>query len=329
MRTLKLYSLLACAATTLTPLLAAGQILPPGASVERLATGYSFTEGPVYDGKGNLFFTDVQRSQIIRYDDATGTTELVDGSSGGANGLFFDHNAQIVSMDGNRRQVSRRAADDISMVEEVLATEWNGNRFNSTNDLVVAQDGGIYFTDPDYPNRQSQPEAVYYLNPSGELTQIISGFRRPNGIILSPDGQTLYLAVEAETRIMAYDVGADGLPSNEREFAKTNVDDNGNVIPGISNGPDGMTVDPAGNVYAAVQNAVWAWDPTGQRLFDLSVPENPTNVTFGGGDGKTLFITARSSLYGIELNIVPEPGSLTILLIGGLALGICRRRANL
>jgi len=90
-----------------------------------------------------------------------------------------------------------------------------------------------------------------------------------------------------------------------------------------------MTVDPAGNVYAAVQNAVWAWDPTGQRLFDLGVPENPTNVTFGGADGKTLFITARSSLYGIELNIVPEPSSLTILLIGICSLGNCRRRAKL
>jgi len=115
MRKLKLYSLLACAVATLTPLPVAGQILPPNALVQRLATGYIFTEGPVYDGNGNLFFTDVQRSQIIRYDDATGTTEVVDGSSGGANGLFFDHNGQIVSMDGNRRQVSRRSADDIRM----------------------------------------------------------------------------------------------------------------------------------------------------------------------------------------------------------------------
>ena len=317
--------LLLCIVTALTHVPAQGQILPPDASVERLATGYSFTEGPVYDGKGSLFFTDIQRSDIIRYNVATGDTEVVDSNSGGANGLFFDQNEQLISMDGNRRHVSRRAADDISMVEQVLADEWDGLPFNSPNDLVIAADGGIYFTDPDYPNRRAQPEGVYYLNPAGELTQIINGFSRPNGIILSPDGQTLYLAVEAETRIMAYDVGADGLPSNEREFAKTNVDENGNVVPTISNGPDGMTVDPAGNLYAAVQNAVWAWDPAGQRLFDLAVPENPTNVTFGGADGKTLFITARSSLYSVDLNIVPEPNSSTMLLFAGVLLSFCRR----
>ena len=101
-----------------------------------------------------------------------------------------------MDMGTDRRQVSRRAADDISMVAEVLATEWNGDRFNSTNDLVIAQDGGIYFTDLDYLNRQSLPDAVYYLNPNGELAQIISGFNRPNNIILSPDGQMLYLAIE-------------------------------------------------------------------------------------------------------------------------------------
>jgi gluconolactonase len=192
---------------------------------------------------------------------------------------------------------------------------------------VIAEDGGIYFTDPDYSNRRAQPEAVYYIDPSGELSQVISGFRRPNGIMLSPNGQTLYLAVEAETKIMAYDVGPDGRPLNERLFALTNVDANGDRIPGITNGPDGMTVDPAGNLYAAVQNAVWAWTPTGERLFELPVPENPTNVTFGGPDGKTLFITAQSSLYGIPLNIVPEP-SATILLLTAAACLTYRRRVR-
>jgi gluconolactonase len=161
------------------------------------------------------------------------------------------------------------------------------------------------------------------------LTQVLSGFRRPNGVILSPDERTLYLAVEAELRIMAYDVGENGLPTNEREFAKTNVDADGNRIPGINNGPDGMTVDPAGNLYVAVQNAVWAWTPTGERLFELSIPEDPTNVTFGGADGKTLFITAQSSLYGIELNIVPEPSAWLLgWLSAGHLLATGRRRQN-
>ena len=292
----------------------AGQILPPDAQVERLARGFGFTEGPVYRD-GVVLFTDLNQSDIISYDVSSGSTTVVDNNSGGANGLFFDANGQLIAVEGNRRQMTRRDANDVSTVEGVLADEWNGMRFNSPNDLVLDAAGGIYFTDPDYPNRRSQPEAVYYLNPVGELQQILSGFRRPNGIMLSPDGETLYLAVEQETKIMAYDVAENGLPTNERLFALTNVDREGNRIPGITNGPDGMTVDPSGNLYAAVQNEVWAWTPTGERLFELAIPENPTNVTFGGDDGKTLFITARTSLYGVELNIVPEPSSV------GLAYG--------
>jgi gluconolactonase len=261
----------------------------------------------------------------VRYDVAAGTTQIVDANSGGANGLFFDGDGHLVSMDGSRRQVSRRSRDDVAVVEEVLANSWDEMPFNSPNDLVIADDGGIYFTDPDYSNRRAQPEAVYYINPSGELSQVISGFRRPNGLILSPDGQTLYLAVEAELKIMAYDVGPDGRPLNERLFAQTNVDVDGDRIPGITNGPDGMTVDPAGNLYAAEQNAIWAWTPAGERLFELPVPEDPTNVTFGGPDGKTLYITAQSSLNGIPLNIVPEPSATVLLATAAICLAYGRR----
>ena len=298
-----------------------GQILPPDTTPERLATQFGFTEGPVYDGHGSLYFTDLNRSDIIRYDIAAGVTEIADANSGRANGLYLDATGRIVAAEGNgprggTGRITRRALDDVSVVEEVLSTEWNGLSFNQPNDLVIDANGGVYFTDPDYGNRRAQPEGAYYVNPQGETTQIASGFRRPNGIILSPDGKTLYLAVEQEFKIMAYDVGPDGLPVNEREFARTNVDAEGNRLRGISNGPDGFTVDPAGNLYAAVQNAVWAWSPSGERLFELPVRENPTNVAFGGSDGKTLFITAGSSLYGIELNIVPEPSSGFLMMSG-------------
>ena len=277
-----------------------GQVLPSEGRVERLATGYNFTEGPVYDGMGGLFFTNILfnggASQIIRYDETSGATEIVDANSGQANGLFFDQNQQLVSMDmrRDRRQVSRRSPDDISVVSDVLATEWDGKRFNSTNDLVIAEDGGIYFTDPDYLGRAAQPDAVYYLAPDGELTQIMSGMRRPNGIILSPNEETLYLAVSDESRIMAFDVGPDGLPANGRQFAST------------SGAPDGMTVDGWGNVYAAVGNKVSVWNPEGQTLFDIRVPERASNVTFGGTDGDMLYITARNSLYRIAVNYRAE-----------------------
>jgi hypothetical protein len=136
------------------------------------------------------------------------------------------------------------------------------------------------------------------------VTQILSGFTRPNGIILSPGGGTLYLAVEAERRVMAYDVTAGGVLANGRQFKSTSVDAAGNPHPG--HGPDGLAIDAAGNLYAAVQNEIWAWSPSGQSLFELPVPQDPTNAAFGGDDGRTLFITAQTSLYGIELN-VPSP----------------------
>jgi gluconolactonase len=289
------------------------QILPPGATPTLLAGPYNFTEGPVYDGAGGVYFTNLlfgnqatrNMSDIIRYDIASGMAQVVDPNSGGSNGLFLDHGGQVISADQGTGQISRRSAADVSVVEEVLADEWNSLGFNSPNDLVIDANGGIYFTDPNYNGVNAQTEAVYYLNSQGTLQQIITGFNRPNGIILSPGGGTLYLAVEAEKRIMAYDIGLDGLPINERQFARTDVSINGTPL-NVPFGPDGMTIDAAGNVYAAVHNAVFAWNPAGERLFDLPVSRNPQNVAFGSDDGRTLFITAGNSLYGIELN-VPSP----------------------
>ncbi len=293
------------------------QIVPPGATPTKLTPnvvdGFSlrFTEGPLYDGAGGVLFTDLgpanqpatNPSRIFRYDIASGLTSLVDGASGGANGLFMDGNGQVVAAERERRQVARRSAANVSVVETALATDFNGTMFNGPNDLVIDAAGGIYFTDPDYDGR-GKTKAVYYLNPLGSLARILTGFNNPNGIILSPDGQTLYLAVEGEKRIMAYDVATDGTLSNQRQFATM----------GPNNSPDGLTIDRAGNLYAAANRAVWAWNPAGQALFQLAMPvlapattaEDPTNVEFGGADGRTLFIAAGKSLYGIELN-VPSP----------------------
>jgi gluconolactonase len=284
------------------------QILPPGATVTRLVTGYNFTEGPVYDRAGGVFFTNLVfsnqfNSDIIRYDIATGLAAVVDPMSDGANGLYLDANGQVISADQATHRISRRSATDITVVKETLASTWNGAGFNSPNDLVIDSAGGIYFSDPDYNNVRAQPEGVYYRSPGGTVQRILNGFVRPNGVMLSPGGKTFYLAVEGEKRIMAYDVAEDGSLSNGRQFARTDVNPSGVTLPGITNGPDGLTVDAAGNLYAAVQNAVFAWNPSGQRLFDLSVPQDPTNVTFGDTDGRTLFITAGNSLYGIKLNV--------------------------
>jgi gluconolactonase len=298
---------LAISAIAAAPSVAA--ILPAGAIVSRLATGYNFTEGPVYDGNGGVYFTNLvfsnqANSDIVRYNIATGMAQIVDPNSDGANGLVLDATGFVVSADQVTHRISRRSKTDITMTEEVLASSWNGRGFNSPNDLVIDSAGGVYFTDPDYNGVVAQPEGVYYRNTAGVVTQIITGLNRPNGVILSPGGDILYVAEEAGRRIHAYDVGLNGAISNPRVFKATNVDAAGN--PHTGHGPDGLAIDAAGNLYAAVQNEIWAWNPAGQSLLELRVPQDPTNVAFGGADGRTLFITAQNSLYGIELN-VPSP----------------------
>jgi gluconolactonase len=223
--------------------------------------------------------------------------------------MIFDAVGRLITCDRDRRQVSLRSLANVAIVESVLADNYLGTAFNGPNDLVMDAAGGIYFTDPDYENRNSLPDALYYLSPVGALTQLrtytASNDRRPNGVILSPDGKVLYLALEVGKRIVAFDVGPDGSLTNDRPFARSDVSISGAPL-SPPFGPDGMTIDAAGNVYAAVQNAVFAWNPSGERLFDLPVAQNPQNVEFGGDDGRTLYITAGNSLFGIELN-VPSP----------------------
>ena len=294
------------------------QILPPGGAAQLLDTGFRFTEGPLYDGNGGIYFSDLwpsagqstNPSRIWRYDIASDMSQIVDPNSGTANGLIKDASGRVISADRDRRQISRRSTSDIKIVETVLANKYLTTSFNGPNDLVMDGAGGLFFTDPDYENRLSLPDALYYLSSTGELFQrrtfTSASNRRPNGVALSPNGTILYLAVESGKRIMAYDVGPNGALSNDRQFAITTVNAAGTPLPNITNGPDGLTVDAAGNLYAAVQNAVFAWSPAGVRLFDLPVSQDPTNVKFGGASGRTLFITAGTSLFKVDLN-VPVP----------------------
>jgi gluconolactonase len=314
-----LVSLMLLTASAATPAIA--QILPAGATPTKLTPAsvggiaIAFTEGALWDGTGGVYFSDLHDarfpttdpSRILHYEIASGATTVADAHSGGTNGMYIA-GGYIYTADrdgsakpGQVRQISRRLFSDVSAIDAALATNYMGTIFNGPNDLVVDSKGGVYFSDPDY-NGRLQTKAAYYINPAGSLSRFLTA-NNPNGIVLSPDGKTLYVAIEGDGKIIAYDVSQDdatfGSLSNQRTFATMN---NGNT-------PDGITIDPAGDIYAAGNKSVWAWNPAGTKLFQLSTPgtgsaqEDPTNLDFGGTDGKSLFITAGKSLYSVHLNI--------------------------
>lgn len=268
-------------------------LVPADHWVQQVATGYRFTEGPAADADGQLYFTDIPNERIIRFDPATGRTYVFRENTGKANGLMW-HDGCLYMAEGGNRRVTKLCDGELT----VLATSHPfGRRLNSPNDVAVDGDGGVYFTDPRYGDRKDMEmtvEGVYYITPGGEVDRLIDDLVRPNGVVLSPRGNVLYVADHGAKTIYAYDVIRPGKLGERRFFAAMNHEANG--------GPDGMTVDLDGRVYAAGQGAVWVWDNQGRLVTQIPVPEEPANVTFGGKGDNTLYITARKSLYRIELN---------------------------
>ncbi len=279
------------------PLMALAWLLAPAtafAQVQRLATGFVHTEGPVADGFGNLYFTDYKDGpgKIYRLD-AAGRLSVLVANSDRANGLKINAGGEIVACQVNG-QVVAYSPDGSSY--RVLTSSFCGRRYNAPNDLVVDSAGGIYFTDPLFdaprPFPPQKVAAVYYLAPSGQVTQLIDDLRNPNGIALSPDQRTLYVVPSLERHVMAYPVLAPGQLGAGRPFCRLGP----GRVPFFPAG-DGATVDAAGNLYVATPRGVQIFDPDGCSLGILLVPERPYNVAFGGPDRRTLYITSGHSLY--------------------------------
>ncbi len=269
-------------------------IVPEGAMVEKAATGFQFTEGPVWGPDGLLYFSDIPANTIYRMDSA-GHVAVFLRPSEKANGLAVNADGNLIACRHDGRDVVRITPEK---VVTVLAERFNGGRFNSPNDCTVASDGAIYFTDPSYGlgdrQREQTCEGVYRISARGEITRVVDDMTRPNGLGISPDGKTLYVADSARKVIRAYTIAQDGNVSGGRDLASLETKKEGV--------PDGMTLDEDGNIYCAAGGGVWIFSPAGEHLGTIETPEVPANCTFGGAEYKTLYITARTSVYYIRLN---------------------------
>ena len=279
-----------------------GDIMPKNSKLEKIATGFMFTEGPVWDAsQGCLFFSDIPANKIRKWTKAKGA-ELIREPSGKSNGLTIDKQGRLIACEHANRRVSRTEKDGTIVT---IAEKYNGKKLNSPNDVVVKSDGSIYFTDPPYGltaefgnlGEQEQPfQGVYRLSADGKtLTLLIDDFDRPNGLAFSPDESLLYIDDTACVHVRVFDVQPDGTIANGRIFADLQSDAEGNV--------DGMKIDSEGNAYVTGPGGVSILDPSGKKLGIIEMPEVSANVAWGEDDWKTLFITASSSVYKIRLSI--------------------------
>lgn len=273
-------------------------------SLERLSTGCQWAEGPVWlPASRRVRFSDVPGNRVLEWHSESGETSVYASDSGFANGRTLDREGRVVQCSHGRRQVER---DDNGTIT-ALCSEWQGHRFNSPNDVVVASDGAVWFTDPPYGIHESGREGhpadpeyggcfVFRLDPSGgDVTAVITDMVHPNGLAFSPDETTLYVAdtgylqLEGAPRaIRAYPV-RDGAVGEGRDVVA--------VTPGAT---DGFRVDVEGRLWSSSADSVQVFSPDGSLLERIAVPETVSNVCFGGPDGTDLFITATTSLYRLR-----------------------------
>jgi len=279
------------------------RIVPEGVHVVKVNVDqqFAFTEGPCWDGTDTLYFSDIPNNRIMKLL-PDGTFSVFREPSHAANGLMIDAEGNLISCDGSARQVTMLGR--AGTIKAVLAERYDGKRLNSPNDLVIDSNGGIYFTDPRFGSQdgvEQDKEAVYYRRTDGTLVRIIDDMVKPNGVMLSPDEKTLYVGDSAREYIRAYDVQPDGTVTNGRDF--------GGLPPVMRsgresrNGADGLAMDVEGNLYVAASSGIEVFDKNGDHLGVIEVPEPPANCTFGGTDYKTMFITARTSLYRVRLKV--------------------------
>ncbi len=263
----------------------------PGAKLQKLGDGFSFTEGPTSDDKGNIFFIDQPTDRILEW--------TVDGKistwmhpCNHCNGMCFDQDGNLIACADELSQLWSIAPDK---TVTVLIKDFNGKHLNGPNDVWIRPDGGMFITDPFYKRdwwqqrgsaKEQDTEGVYFLTADRKtLTRVIDDFKQPNGIIGTPDGKTLYVSDIQAGQTFSYAIQPDGSLKDKKLFNHF--------------GSDGMTIDSDGNVYTSSRGQLQICDKTGQLLD--KIPVNAANCCFGGNDGHLLFITARRQVWGLQM----------------------------
>ncbi len=306
------------------------QIVPKDAKLERVATGFTWVEGPVWVN-GSLYFADIPSNSIRKWTPGSGVTMFITpsgykgaapygGPESGSNGMTLDTRGRLTIAGHAQRDVYRLESLRTDSPITILANGYQGKKLNSPNDLVYRSDGSLYFTDPPYglrtqkdtdPEKDLKVNGVYRIphaleqksadHASSELHLLISDLPRPNGIAFSSDEKYLYVDNSEPKKIwMRYRVQPDGSLTDAKLFYDATSDSR----PGA---PDGMKVDEKGNVYSTGPGGVWIFSPEGKPLGTIVMPEKAANVAWGGPDRKTLYITASTSIYRIQLMIAGAP----------------------
>ncbi len=290
-------------------------LVPTDAKIEKLATGFDFTEGPLWRPDGSFWFSDVTGNLVrsvsptgevkVLIQNAGGTTTAPPGSFIGPNGMVDDKDGFVLLCQHTNRQIVRVAKD---LTTTTYLDKFEGKRLNSPNDMVYRADGALYFTDPPYgllkqdedPAKELKFNAVFMYK-GGKLTPVVKDLTRPNGIALSPDEKTLYISNSDDKKRlwMRYDVAADGTVSNGKVFFDVTDAKEQGV-------PDGMKVDSKGNVYASGPEGVWVFSSEGKHLGTIQPGETAANLAWGD-DGKTLLITASKSVYRLKVAVPGKP----------------------
>jgi gluconolactonase len=269
-------------------------LMAPGTKIERLATGFEFTEGPIWvEAEGALLFSDIPANRIYRLS-ASGKVSVFREPSHHANGLALDRQGRLIVCEQGTRRVTRTEADGSITI---LANQFQGKRLNSPNDVIVGLDGSLYFSDPPYgirPQDQEQPmQGVYCIAPNGDLTCLRQDFDCPNGLVFTPDQRRMYIADSSLRRhVRVFQVSPDGELFGGEVFC-----DMSRQPPGV---PDGMCCDRNGNLFCTGPGGIWVIDPNGVHLGTLVLPEVAANCTWGGNDYRTLYITASQSIYRVQ-----------------------------